>query len=191
MEYVLIASSTKKSYNLINHALNNCIGKHLSVWVSSGSEARRKINIEDYSLIIINSPLDDEFGIELAQFAVSQTIAGVIIIAKNEIFQDIFERVIDNGVLVIPKPLTKISLDLAVRHILAIRERFLSLSMENAKLRKRMEDMKIINRAKCILIECCGMTEPEAHSYIEKKAMDSRKLKLDVATELICIHKLD
>ena len=32
------------------------------------------------------------------------------------------------------------------------------------------------------------MTEPEAHAYIEKRAMDTRQTKRDVANELIGIH---
>ena len=32
-----------------------------------------------------------------------------------------------------------------------------------------------MDRAKCLLIECCGMTEPEAHSYIEQQAMNQRR----------------
>ncbi len=42
-----------------------------------------------------------------------------------------------------------------------------------------------MDRAKCLLIECCGMTEPEAHSYIEQQAMNQRRSKRDIAEDII------
>ena len=48
-----------------------------------------------------------------------------------------------------------------------------------------MEDMKIINRAKLLLITCLNMTEQEAHRYLEKQAMDMRMSKMQIAMQVI------
>ena len=48
-----------------------------------------------------------------------------------------------------------------------------------------VEDMKIINRAKFLLISCLNMTEVQAHRYLEKQAMDQRESKLEVAKQVI------
>ena len=45
--------------------------------------------------------------------------------------------------------------------------------------------MGLIDRAKCVLIQVLGMTEPQAHRYIEKQAMDMRVSKRQVAEELL------
>ena len=53
------------------------------------------------------------------------------------------------------------------------------------KLRKQLEELRLVSRAKCILIETGGLTEPEAHAFLEKQAMNRRMTKVDVARELL------
>ena len=48
-----------------------------------------------------------------------------------------------------------------------------------------VEYMKIINRAKFLLISCLNMSETQAHRYLEKQAMDLRISKLQVAKQVI------
>jgi len=50
---------------------------------ASGGEARRRMDTNDYEVIIINTPLPDEFGHELGTDAVQKTDAGVILLAKT------------------------------------------------------------------------------------------------------------
>ncbi len=56
---------------------------------------------------------------------------------------------------------------------------------ESKKLEKKLKDMKNISRAKLLLIINKGLTEEEAHKYIEKKAMDDRLPKVQVALGII------
>ena len=44
-----------------------------------------------------------------------------------------------------------------------------------------MEDLKIINRAKLLLVQQLKMTEAEAHRYIEKQAMDTCRKRRVIA----------
>lgn len=50
---------------------------------------------------------------------------------------------------------------------------------------RESEDIKIINRAKQVLITRLSMSEPEAHRYIEKRAMDMRLTKRAVAESIL------
>jgi response regulator NasT len=61
----------------------------------------------------------------------------------------------------------------------------LRVTEENEKLKHIVEDMKIINRAKFLLISCLGMSELQAHRYLEKQAMDLRISKQQVAKQVI------
>ena len=45
----------------------------------------------------------------------------------------------------------------------------------NAKLLDKIAQLRLVDRAKCYLIEKKGMTETEAHRLIEKGAMDTRR----------------
>lgn len=46
---------------------------------------------------------------------------------------------------------------------------------------KNVEEHRIINRAKRILIDAYSMTEDQAHRYIQKKSMDTGKKLVDIA----------
>ena len=48
-----------------------------------------------------------------------------------------------------------------------------------------MEEIRLINRAKMILMQNLNMTEQDAHRYIEKEAMDRCIKKIAVAEQVI------
>ena len=113
------------------------------------------------------------------------TIAGVILLARAEIADSVAERVEDDGVLVVPKPLSRVVFTQALRLTRAARRRLTGLQTENRRLQQRIEDIRAVDRAKCLLIECCAMTEPEAHAYIEQQAMKRRRTKREIAEAII------
>ena len=56
-------------------------------------------------------------------------------------------------------------------------------------MEEKIEEIRLVNRAKWLLIECLGMTEPEAHRYIEKQSMDQRISKREAAEAVIKTYK--
>ncbi|MEE1072780.1 MAG: response regulator receiver protein, partial [Cellulosilyticum sp.] len=64
MEKVLIISTQKQASDIIYDTIKS-LNFSTYDYVSSGNEARRKFDIADYDLTIINTPLSDEFGTEL------------------------------------------------------------------------------------------------------------------------------
>ena len=52
-----------------------------------------------------------------------------------------------------------------------------------------MEDVRLVNRAKWLLIGELNMTEKEAHRYIEKQAMDRCVTKRAVAEQILSTYK--
>jgi response regulator NasT len=61
---------------------------------------------------------------------------------------------------------------------------------ENEKLHKKIEEIKIIDKAKWVLIENLGMDEQQAHRYMEKQAMDQRKSRYAVALSLLKTYQM-
>lgn len=57
------------------------------------------------------------------------------------------------------------------------------------KANRTPEEMEIINRAKTTLMEYLGFTEPQAHRYIEKHAMDMRVTKIEIARNILKIYE--
>ena len=155
---------------MLSQFLTSCHVQGQICFASSGSEARRMLVDGMFDLVLVNTPLPDEFGHELAQTVTHDTMADVILLAKAEIADSVAEKVEDDGVFVIPKPLSRVLFTQALRMTRAARQRLTGLQSENRRLQQRIEDIRAVDRAKCLLIECCSMTEPEAHAYIEQQA---------------------
>ncbi len=170
---------------MLTQFLTSCGVQTQFCYAASGAEARRVLVNGMFDLVLVNTPLPDEFGHEMAQTAAHDTLAGVILLAKAEIADSVAEKVEDDGVLVVPKPLSRVLFMQALRLMRAARQRLTGLQSENRRLQQRIEDIRTVDRAKCLLIECCAMSEPEAHAYIEQQAMKRRRTKREIAESII------
>ena len=56
-------------------------------------------------------------------------------------------------------------------------------------IEEKMEEIRLVNRAKWLLIGELNMTEQEAHRYIEKQAMDRCVTKRAVAEQILSTYK--
>ena len=103
MERILLVSATEKSRTMLSQFLTSCGVQAQLAPASSGAEARRMLVDGLFDLILVNTPLPDEFGHDMAQQAANDTLAGVILLAKAEIADSVAEKVEDDGVFVVPK----------------------------------------------------------------------------------------
>ena len=60
---------------------------------------------------------------------------------------------------------------------------------ENQIVEEKMEEIRVINRAKWELINRKNMTEPTAHQYIIQESMNRRMTKKAVAEEIINMYE--
>lgn len=157
----------------------------------SGTEARRLLGESEYDLVIINAPLVDESGNDLAVFVTENTTASVLLLVKEDISEAVEERVQDYGVVVMTKPLSQEDMYRTIKVLSANRRRLDKLMTNNRLLLNKIEELKLVDRAKCLLIMHSRMTEQEAHKYIEKKAMDMRMSKQEVAQKIISLKQHD
>ena len=152
---------------------------------ASGGQARALLEQGEYALVIVNAPLEDEFGHELALFAAERFLSGVMLLVKAESVEEISKRVERAGVMVVPKPVGRQAFFQALKLLQASVSRVRSLQSENRKLQQKIEEIRMVDRAKCALIQYLRMTEPQAHRYIEKQAMDLRVSKMEVAQGIL------
>jgi AmiR/NasT family two-component response regulator len=181
---VLIVTGTGKGAEAITQLLDHTIFTPISA-VRSGSEARQKLISHSYDIIIINTPLTDEFGTDLAEYIMDSSNSGTILIVKNEIYDNICTKVEDLGILTVGKPLQKQIFNQTIKLLVADRNRIIRFQNENEKLQTKIEEIKIVSRAKCILVEYLRMNEAQAHRYIEKQAMDMRTSKKNIAESIL------
>jgi response regulator NasT len=151
----------------------------------SACDAEAKAREDSFELIIINTPLDTETGLELSVSCAEKTKSCVFLVVKQEKSGEAFDIVDGSGVMVISKPINKRLFANLLHYSAGFKNRLIPSIEESEKLRSEMEEMKVINRAKLLLIQCLSMTENQAHRYIEHQAMNMRKSKLDIAKQVI------
>jgi len=180
---VLIVSASEKGTEYITTLLAPEV--FFSVISNNISEAKRLVLENSFDIIIINTPLPDEFGTEFALDASLDTNAGIMLLVKSEYADEISERMGAHGVVTVAKPTSRQMLTQAIRILCATRERLKKLEKKNETLKEKMDEIRIVNRAKWALIEYLKMSESEAHHYIEKQAMDMRITKRKAAENII------
>ncbi len=151
----------------------------------SAAEVRRLVLDSPFSLVFINTPLPDEPGTQLALDLSSNRSCCVALLVSGDSFDQINDQVEDAGVLTLSKPCSAQQLRQAAAMMSATRVKLADLEKKTATLEEKMEEVRLVNRAKWMLIERRGMDEATAHRYIEKLAMDARQTRRLVAQTLI------
>ena len=153
--------------------------------VRSIGEARRKISETAFDIVLINAPLPDDFGMRLAVDICTGSGAGVLLLVRNDQFDDIYARVVSYGVLTLSTPASMQLVAQNLRILCATRERMRQMEAKQATVEEKIEEIRLVNRAKWLLIECLGMPEPEAHHNIEKQSKERRITNREVAETVI------
>lgn len=190
LDNILIISSTENGAALFKDMLSQMLPGFGLYSVATAKQARDALKGQSFFLCLINAPLSDEFGDLLAFEIAGSSISQVLLIVKKQLYDDILPRAEKNGVLLISKPIVKNVLFASVAASKACYNRLRRMSGVNSDLVQKIDDIKLIDRAKCVLIEVLKMTEQGAHRYIEKQAMDMRKSKRDIAESIIKTYEL-
>lgn len=180
---VLVADSGDKIYEYISQSLPRGDYDPI-VKAGDAGEVRRMMLDAPADIVIINTPLRDEFGTELA-IDLAEGTAGVLLLVKNELYDQVCYKAEDIGVLTLGKPTSRQGFYSAVKLLTAMTARLSRLEKVNHTLQEKMADIRVVNRAKWLLIEHHHMKEQDAHYFIEKQAMDTRLSRREVAENII------
>lgn len=152
---------------------------------TSVNAAKRAIADRAYDLIIVNSPLPDDPGVHFAEelSGVSGTVA--LLMVRSDVYAATYAKVAEQGVFVLPKPTSKLMITQALDWMIAMRERLKKFEKKTVSTEEKMKEIRLVNRAKWVLIDHLKMTEPDAHRYIEKQAMDRCISKRELAEEIM------
>ena len=184
MDRILIVSSSESGTKVLTDLLRSAGFENITA-SSSAADARRRSTIESYDLSIINMPLSDETGKELSFDIADKNVSGVITIVNNGHEQIIGSFGRKKGIYIVMKPLNRRMFLDAVIFVLTAQKQKLRLIKKNEELARALTDLKIITKAKFLLMEKNGMSEENAHHFIERSAMDQRLSKRYVAEAVI------
>ncbi|HYJ67135.1 MAG TPA: response regulator [Nocardioidaceae bacterium] len=124
-------------------------------------------------------------GISAAEQVAAKRIAPVVILTAFS-QRDLVERARDAGAMAyLVKPFNKSDLVPAIEIALSRFTEMAQLESEVDDLTERLETRKVVDRAKGILQDKLGLSEPEAFRWLQKTAMDLRLSMRAVADGVI------
>ena len=180
---VLILSRYMKFFDSLLPLINNyCSGN--GVFASDTTEAKKLLLTSAIDAVIINSPLPDESAVDFATECAEKKNLAVLMLVPKESFEAASEKLSASGILTLPKPAAG---ETVIQSLILLKSTAVKLKKlaENKAKPDSAHEFRTLIRAKMILISSFGMSEGQAHKYIEKRAMESRKTKISIAESII------
>ena len=87
-------------------------------------------------------------------------------------------------------PMEQAVLTQTLRNLLLLKKSMQTMQAHTDQLRSQLQDLKRIQKAKGLLMRQLGMTEQDAHRWIEKAAMDRCVKKREIAETIIRMYEL-
>ena len=181
---ILIVSASEQFNAVVKRELP-VYGFPVSDVCKNAAGARQLFFERYYDIIVVNFPLPDETGAELVFDIAEKSNASVLLAAPSEIFSEVSDRVVDSGIMVVSKPVQSGQITYALRLLAAIQDKIHLLEQEAEKAHEKMEELRLVNKAKLLLIINKHMTEDEAHRYIGREAMNNGVSRRRIAEKIL------
>jgi response regulator NasT len=136
-------------------------------------------------LVITDIRLPDMDGLDAAaKIYASEPVPIIIVSAFHD--PDLIERAERNHVLAyLVKPIKQQDLEPAIAIAMTRFQEFKMMRQDADNLRQALEDRKIIERAKGIIMKRSGLDEPDAFRRLQKLARDKNRKLIDIATMIV------
>jgi AmiR/NasT family two-component response regulator len=160
------------------------LGHEVVVVAADGAELVRRCKEEHPDLVITDIKMPEMDGIDAAVRLYEDSPAPVILVSA---FHDpaLIERAeMDHVMSYLVKPIKQADLEPAISLAMRRFEQFQQLRREADGMRQALEDRKVIERAKGILMKRATLDEPGAFRRLQKTASD-KNLKLVEAARMI------
>lgn len=181
---VLVVSAAEK-FNETMAALLPSTDYYPVKFVTNVAAAKRAFLEQQYDFVIINTPLPDDYGTRFATQACSGDSTIAMILVKSDVYEATYAKMVTDGIFTLPKPTSIQMLSQALKWMAAARERLRRLESKAISIEEKMEEIRLVNRAKWLLIDNLKMTEADAHHYIGKQAMDRCCSKKEIALGIV------
>lgn len=185
MRNILIAGKTEQICESIALLLS---GQDVRTVNVTDGVFMRCMDVSVFDVVIISTPLADEFGLDLTAELRDKTQAAFIVLTKSEIADEVQNKIKFTGAFVIGRPCGKSALLQAIRFADVAGENIKRLEQENVQLERKLEDVRVVSRAKVCLMQYLNLTEEQAHRHIQKQAMDMRKTQRAVAEDVLRMY---
>lgn len=151
----------------------------------SARQALEQLDAGGIDGVLIAEPIAGSSGRELALQLKKRHCMAVLLLAAPEHADADAALLEQSGVLVLPNDAPESLIVQTIRLLTAVRIQLEQMQHKTEKLEAKVADIRIINRAKLLLVQHLQMTETEAHKYIEKQAMDTSMRRRTIAENII------
>lgn len=180
---ILVIAAKPRIQSSVRSALTQRYGRVLTA--ETVQEARRAAERERIALMLIFTPLKDGEEIpRLFDMAARRGVPAAYIVSR-EIYGETVYRLTGQNIFVLSYPLQMDQVQQIVSFLHQTQLRLAMIFSEQERLQRQLQDTQIICRVKCLLVEKRGMTEEEAHHFIEQEAMNTGLSKREAAMKVM------
>ena len=155
------------------------------ITVTDGGSLKELFAENPYDIALLVLPFEDRFGADTAAFLSKSYDTEVIAFVPSKLYDDVCSKLARSGILILPKSAPRALIINALRNSVHTKEKLDGLREEKQTLTEMVNEMKLVNRAKCVLIEYLRISEKEAHRQMQKRAMDQRITLSEVAADIL------
>jgi two-component system, response regulator PdtaR len=159
--------------------------------VSDGEEAMvlARASPPDLYLFDVDMPRLD--GLSAARALAAEGLRRPVVVITGVRDPDLIDRCIADGVSAyLSKPIDDRQLDASIRLAATRYAELQALEAEVSKAHQALDDRKLVERAKAVLMEALGLTEPEAFRRIQRAARNRNAGIVDVARDILAREDL-
>ena len=160
-------------------------GYHVVGETGRGDEAVTLVRDHKPDLVILDIRMPGMDGLAAAREINSDGDAAVLVLTAFS-QRNLIEEARDAGALAyLIKPFTKTELVPAIEVALGRFAEMKAIKAEYESVVDQLETRRVVDRAKGILMDDCGMKETDAWSFVQKTAMSQRKTMREIAQQVI------
>ncbi len=161
------------------------LGHEVVAAASDGRELIEQCRILRPDLVITDIKMPDMDGIDAAGQIYRNAPIPVILVSAHHDPEFIRRAEADHILAYLIKPIKQSDLEPAIAIAMHRFEQFQALRKEAADLRQALEDRKVIEKAKGILMKKTGLDEPEAFRRLQRLASDKNKKLIEIAQMIL------
>ena len=161
------------------------LGHHVVGEAYNGQQAVDLVRAQRPDMVFLDIAMPERDGLSAAEEIAGEGLCAVVMVTAFS-QRDISTKAADAGAVgYVVKPFTMADLDPAISLAMARWQQIQDLKAQVASLGERAASREVVERAKAVLQEGHGMSEPEAFSWLRRAAMDRRVTLAEAATALL------
>ena len=153
--------------------------------VCSAHEAAFVLGETAFDVVAVDAATLPDEALSIAAAAQKSGVTNILLIASESHFEAAAAYAEENGFMALKSPVDPSLLRQSLGMMAAASARLHELEDKAEDLKTRLEETRLVDRAKLILIQRFKMTEKDAHRFIEKNAMDRCVKRRAIAESII------